>query len=768
MSLVWLNYDSQCPRGGYLERPFTVPAGVTQIKLELDEVVRGPGGATGDFSLSLYDSTGITIISTTAFTPSASATDVSTASITVTPGVEYRVRIVCDAAGTQSTFVCGAFRVRPVTSSDTFWTNSFQRIDINNGLLWDSNEVDNDQQNPRFRPQSEMSHIEFNTTSTNVRVEVFCNDQDIAGATLAKISVFADGVSLTALASPTDGAISYLSISVPNGPRKLSIYGGPHVVRAYAASTTEHRGSFLAAVYLPWSAPLVIAYPPAQANETIVIYGDSKLSGLSSTLPASNGFMQSMRSRGARIIIEGAGGNCLSYDVGTTLTVAACTSFARKLCRSNPTQIIVGIGRNDFVGATFSAANLVTQIGNLLDAIHAQGPNIAVKIALWSHETTETAVSGTAWDTERTAITALATSRSAWCAVIDMARMWTGTAAGTYTADGVHPNDAGADRIDRILSAEIRYPFNYCELPSLICRWDCDNGLVAGSMGAVSSIGTSPPIVTLSGTAAIAARLLIQIDGAGARGTATFRWSIDGGRSWIERGVLTAATVTLVPFGVTASFATGTNYSLDNLYTADAIIASTLDQATNTYPMTATGSPRIAVNALNGRPSLNQVIGGNNGLASATLTGGGAAGAPPYSFWVVGKMVNLANPLAFIGRSAAGTGGALYHNAPDTITFHTGTQVTAVNCTTLTSDHIFIGTAHTAGNNHLYIDGVDNSFTAGGAIQTGVCVGMDLLLGWYNDGAIYEFGWSTAQFTTDQVKSLTAKLGHKYSIPVTI
>ena len=96
--------------------------------------------------------------------------------------------------------------------------------------------------------------------------------------------------------------------------------------------------------------------------------------------------------------------------------------------------------------------------------------------------------------------------------------------------------------------------------------------------------GTLPPGVSLIGRPSLGSMLIsIQIVTAGALGTARFAWTKDAGNPaalWLPDlpaaleagsglGILTAASVALPGTGLTAQFASGTNYSTDNLYQAD-------------------------------------------------------------------------------------------------------------------------------------------------------------------------------------------------------
>jgi hypothetical protein len=92
----------------------------------------------------------------------------------------------------------------------------------------------------------------------------------------------------------------------------------------------------------------------------------------------------------------------------------------------------------------------------------------------------------------------------------------------------------------------------------------------------LSSAGTAPPIVTLTGTPEGGGiEIVIKFTTGGSLGTAKFDWSIDGGTTWIATGVTTASSVALnvsigsMPLGsgMTANFSGTGTYSTDNVYT---------------------------------------------------------------------------------------------------------------------------------------------------------------------------------------------------------
>lgn len=79
--------------------------------------------------------------------------------------------------------------------------------------------------------------------------------------------------------------------------------------------------------------------------------------------------------------------------------------------------------------------------------------------------------------------------------------------------------------------------------------------------------GTAAPDVSLQGRPTWGSMLLrIEVTLGGALGTAQFRWSSDGGVTWVT-GVLTSASVVLGATGLSATFASGV-YSTDNVYAA--------------------------------------------------------------------------------------------------------------------------------------------------------------------------------------------------------
>jgi hypothetical protein len=128
-----------------------------------------------------------------------------------------------------------------------------------------------------------------------------------------------------------------------------------------------------------------------------------------------------------------------------------------------------------------------------------------------------------------------------------------------------------------------------------------NSGMLASGTG-------PPPSVTLTGTANALYDPYIGIDTTGgARGTAKFKWSIDGGVSFVQTLQFTAATFALGGTGLTANFSPGT-YATDNVYVGKIVqwndICGQGNHYENALGASGLGLPKVSVAGLNGKPSL--------------------------------------------------------------------------------------------------------------------------------------------------------------------
>ncbi|WP_437623404.1 SGNH/GDSL hydrolase family protein [Sorangium sp. So ce1151] len=713
---VVVNVDGYCPAGGYLERPFTVPAEVTAVRVELDDVVLPDGVSSSPaFEIQVYDTTGITLLHSTSVTPSGTTTDIATAEIAVTPGAEYRVRLACNITG-QAKWVCGRrLRVRPTATSRGLWRN-FVRIDAAQTL---NDNLETGYANPRYPLQSPYSHMDLLFSGDELAVEVLDNVGDYI-SDRGRPSVFVNGNPLDPPLDTNIGGIAHCLVKMPagsTGMQAVSIYAGPQAVSGLPAPVSEPRGSFICAVYVPrYSRVEVLPERQSATGETIVLYGDSKLAGFYSLSPGRDSLAQQLRRAGHRVICQTIGGDALYSTTGATLSAAACTQLARKLVKKNPTQVILGIGRNDIKANLFSAADLLTQLGYLADEIHKADGDVQVKFMSFSHETAGT--EETALDTVRAGMKTLAAARTPWCSFLDAAALWSVAEANSYTTDQVHPNDEGQRRKAQLILGA-GSPWSMMQLTNLFAWWEPGPGMTGGPMSAVTaSTSPVPPTVTLSGTAVMAGHLRIEVKTAGTLGNSRFRWTFyNGGRSWVQQDVPTAATVELKPLGITVNFAAG-SYPNNAVYTADVHVGQVPDLSGNGRHLVGNNNqfPPFLLNGIGGKPCLNFVPTDYMRLTGFNLVA-------PYAIFVVAKYDTQASVRALLGKTAAGTGMLFYSATATTMAVNDGTVQRSVTVTA-TDPHCY-GIIVNGASSQIRIDGVSTTVSLSNNPLTGLGVGAD-------------------------------------------
>lgn len=161
--------------------------------------------------------------------------------------------------------------------------------------------------------------------------------------------------------------------------------------------------------------------------------------------------------------------------------------------------------------------------------------------------------------------------------------------------------------------------------------------------GPVTASGTTPQAVTLTGTpVANPTSIVITISSTGARGAATFSWSLNGVTQ--ATGVLTAATYALGSTGLTANFPTGT-YTSGDLYTSSSVA--------NSFVVNATSAPQAGVSRV-AYVSLS-----NWSLYTATvLAVSGSSGA--YTVTTDTPWPNLSEDCAVMFAATPGLGAAVF------------------------------------------------------------------------------------------------------------
>lgn len=744
-SLVWINQEGTAIPDAPLQVPVTTPSnGGTQYQIHVDEV-QIPSGTTGALALEVYDSTGVLAgrVTSQSFTPSTTATGIKTSTITLAASTEYLVRVNCNpAGGGQSSFICGAIRLVPMAPASAAWGNPYSTpagpgfvfYELGAGRWSDSGEPYG-RDNPRWFRRSELAHVDFQTNASSVTVVAYDNIGNSTGSPRDNLSLLVDGSPLDPPLAPTIAVTSYLTATMPTPTvagqmRAVSLIDGPQGATPFPTPTLENGGTFATALIVPAGAAIAFNF---SALRTVVNYGDSKLAAFYSTVPGRDSYVAMMRARGFRVVQEAHGGGSLAADVGTVASPTAplLLRFARQLLRTSPAQINIGIGRNDFVGNTFgSTAAFIAQLQNLIRALHTLSPSTVIGILTWTSETTESN-QDVSWNAARASMVALAQTAefSSYVVIYDLARLWTPTEAPTYTADGVHPNDAGQSMIAQVLSGG-PWPWHPSRcVPSLIAYYDPTvlATYVPGT-AAVTSSGTSPPTLTITGTPATGVRnLRLECLVGGARGTATFRWTTDSdgglGRHWdsaaggVSTGLIpTAAAVVLGSTGLTANFA-NTSFANDNVWLVVMPCAGLTDLSgagNNMVQATGAFQPKLVGNADAAYPTVGPAVAipGMLFTPNSLLHLTGVSIVKPYSIYCVARAVDGTSRALF----GSGSTGASSNTAP--VVYLSSTSVIANDGTTQITNTNGNPTATTryalvvnSASSNLRVEGVDQAGT---------------------------------------------------------
>lgn len=728
--LVAVN-DGLCPYAGALERYVTIPDGISTVRFVLPEVALQSGlSETEPFTLELRDSSGSTVVGSVTYEPTATSTEVTSAAFAVTSGTEYMVRVCCNETG-QSQFVCGKLRLEPVTVTDSFWS-SFTRIDVNDTTILDSVESGY-YPTGRYPKASQFAHVDVLTDAKRVVVSWYDNVNDFLG-NRGYPGVFVDGYPMPVLTT-SFGRINHESITIPSGGRRikcLSVWAGPQAVKLLPSpvEATENIGTFPTAIYVPQSAYLDVVQEGGQsARRHIAMLVDSKGSGYYSSNPAIEGIVPTLRRAGIRVTSVGCGGDSIYRYTGATLTADACLPLAKKLLKRRPDEVVIQIGRNDFVANTFTPADLITQMGNLADAIHSLDGRVLVTFMTWTREVTEADELGVSWNDERDEILALDAGREGWCRVLDSAEDWTSTDVATYAAfDTVHLSDKGQRKFaDHIITGS--HQFSIHQLSSLFSWHEFDGRMVGGNPGSVTATGGSAPTVTLGGTSTVSGKLIIEIKLGGNRGAARFRWGLDG-YGWIEHDVQTLASVAL-PIGISINFDTG-SYSNLLRYTAPIEIGTVYDRSsTGGHHAVALSTQRASfdITGMAGKPAALFAITAPGDAYKVT----GINVPHPFTVIAVAQMTAAAATRAIIGRTATGTGLLMHSDAGGTnISVNDGT-VTRNTAATMSNVNLFILRANT-GSSSMRVNGAQTNFALTGTALTGYQIGCDGVSSAFNFG----------------------------------
>lgn len=247
-------------------------------------------------------------------------------------------------------------------------------------------------------------------------------------------------------------------------------------------------------------------------------------------------------------------------------------------------------------------------------------------------------------------------------------------------------------------------PFVPTDVSGNILWLDSMLGITLG--GTMRAAGTTPPVVTLTGTLTQATAILLDMPVGGARGTAEFRWSFDNGATWSAQ-TLTAATVAIGATGVTANFPVGT-YNTDNTYRTT--VATWADQgpgSNNVIQATAGTQPMYVYDSTFGA----NVVDFSTASTRLAKTTGGLAGDAAHSMWGRIKLTTTSGTNQ--GFFAVGT------SQTTLLVSHVATTTTSVinygthNAYTPTGSTLVNGTIYNVGKTHVTGGGADQGYLNG-------------------------------------------------------
>jgi hypothetical protein len=786
------NYDSSTdppPAGAMRGRWFTAPAGVTGVRLHLVDLVQNATvGATGAVHLKVMDAEQVTTIADKSCTVGASQVDCVSPTVTVTPGQEYFAAIVVNTGGTQSVFNASRFSVEPVVSSSSFWTAGFARLDPDTWLhgivtlpgTWP---------NGRYPAATAFSQLRAKTTAGNVWVETWANG-GVAGGTANSFFLSVDiGGTGTTTVTPEDnggvgasgrktnfnnfaaaGAVSPVTLTVTNSSQS----GSPWV------NIPEPRGVFVSALYVPAGAYIEAIHP---SRPWIAALGDSKLCYYPTTSSLTGGAAL-LRTRGWNVDWLCSSGRKIADDV-TASTVTGAWGIVQQLLVHNPRIVLIESQRNDLASGTTSST-----IQGLHKALYDSGAKAAASTKWQFLQITKENDENSGWDAHRANenlnVCASNSSvdsqpRALSCSILGSDGLWTAAEAnviGSFTsrtADGVHPTDVGIERQDELTSGE-RFPIPTALLARATLWWEADYGVSGGTMGSVTSAGTSPPSVTFSGTNALpfAYRILLE------QSTAShFRWSINGGHTWVSNFLpYTAGSTTLLSTsggtstGITVHWPSG-SYTSDNSWYADGMQGTWADlsgHSNNAGVHNAGLYPQwnFSSSSFNAQPSVTMAAGASVATGSFAHISGLSV-APPYAIGIVAKQ-SCTSACPYWGRASGGF--QLYAASSTTVAWNDGSSQAGTGDFSIdpTQPHCLIVDYHgTAGATTIYVDGRSNPFneitSAGNFTLTNLDIGADQVNSFISSPEVTSFFVIPGGVSGDEAQNICARSAFKWGTP---
>jgi len=280
------------------------------------------------------------------------------------------------------------------------------------------------------------------TDATSVLCEVLTNSGSndfIAYRVNGKPWAVSPGISIF---GPGPGAnVQAVQQSLPANTRSLDI-----VWSTFPGTGNPNVQNYARAVYLPAGANVSLRTKRNASNRRVVMYGDSiTVGGGVSPNAGFEGIFGQLKARfpGDAAMVASQGRQ-LHDDCATSGAQAA---FAKNLLFTDPTDIIIFIGTNDYFLATWTATAFGTALTGLLADLVAGQPNIRITvIPLQANSLPSPNANGDTTATFNAAITTAVGTQS------QATQITTALYTLAQTVDGVHPGVEGSANANRIIS----------------------------------------------------------------------------------------------------------------------------------------------------------------------------------------------------------------------------------------------------------------------------------------------------------------------------
>lgn len=279
--------------------------------------------------------------------------------------------------------------------------------------------------------------------TTSLVVGLYRDFDSVGSGVDGTTAVYVDGVYNT----------GWLTAALGADTKTLTLDGAAHTVDLWTAFQQDGpTGQYITSVS---GTGISIPSTPPATSKRIVFYGDSIVTGAKASVAATKSFFGIMRAAySGRLTSVSFGNRSLSQDVGSGTagqnngygSVAALSAALVAACQEgNPgTKILwIQMGVNDYLNNYLSPTNWATQMGAVLDAVHAADASIVIYLMSIFTTQVEATTNGGGFVPPdfRTAAANVQSTRTGFVTLVSGLSMANGGAG--WFVDPVHFNDTG-------------------------------------------------------------------------------------------------------------------------------------------------------------------------------------------------------------------------------------------------------------------------------------------------------------------------------------